>query len=150
MVAKFLVEHDAKLLGKDGEMIDLNDSPLSLNVRIFGEFDPDWEVDPSNITIQEKLGEGEFGIVYKARWHGTPVAVKVLKDNSNVALGDFRTELNVLMKVHSPHCVSGAAGLVTVVPCCNARTAQHSSCLPYCIARCHEAATLASLMLCAT
>jgi hypothetical protein len=56
-VAKFLVEHDAKLLGKDGELIDLNDSPLSLNVRIFGEFDPDWEVDPSNITIQEKLGE---------------------------------------------------------------------------------------------
>jgi hypothetical protein len=47
--------------------------------------------------------------VYKARWHGTPVAVKVLKDNSNLALGDFRTELNVLMKVHSPHCVSAAA-----------------------------------------
>jgi hypothetical protein len=26
-------------------------------VRIFGEFDPDWEVDPTHLTIQEKLGE---------------------------------------------------------------------------------------------
>ncbi len=26
-------------------------------MRIFGEFDPDWEVDPTHLTIQEKLGE---------------------------------------------------------------------------------------------
>ncbi len=51
-------------------------------------------------------GEGEFGIVYKARWHGTIVAVKILKETGAVALGDFRTELNVLQKVHHPHTVS--------------------------------------------
>jgi len=33
------------------------------------------------------------------------VAVKVLKEIGTVALGDFRTELNVLQKVHHPHTV---------------------------------------------
>jgi len=33
------------------------------------------------------------------------VAVKVLKETGAVALGDFRTELNVLQKVHHPHTV---------------------------------------------
>jgi hypothetical protein len=32
MVAKFLAENGAKLLSKDGELIDLNESPLSMNV----------------------------------------------------------------------------------------------------------------------
>ncbi len=36
------------------------------------------------------MGEGEFGVVYRASYLGTPVAVKVLKDNGAVALGDFR------------------------------------------------------------
>lgn len=40
--------------------------------------------------MQEKVGEGEFGIVYKAKYFGTTVAVKVLKDQDAVALGDFR------------------------------------------------------------
>ncbi len=51
-------------------------------------------------------GEGEFGIVHKARWHGTIVAVKILKETGAVAIGDFRTELNVLQKVHHPYTVS--------------------------------------------
>lgn len=38
---------------------------------------------------------------------GTIVAVKVLKETGAVALGDFRTELNVLQKVHHPHTVGG-------------------------------------------
>lgn len=33
------------------------------------------------------------------------MAVKVLKETGAVALGDFRTELNVLQKVHHPHTV---------------------------------------------
>jgi len=52
------------------------------------------------------LGEGEFGVVHKARWHGTVVAVKILKDTGAVAIGDFKTELNVLLKVHHTHTVS--------------------------------------------
>lgn len=43
-----------------------------------------------------QVGEGEFGVVYRAQYLGTIVAVKVLKDTNAVALGDFR-----LAEVHT-------------------------------------------------
>mmetsp|Transcript_18868 Transcript_18868/g.40627 ORF Transcript_18868/g.40627 Transcript_18868/m.40627 type:complete len:504 (+) Transcript_18868:214-1725(+) len=104
-VATLLIQHGAKVLNKDGELVDLADSPLAGNVRIFTDYDPEWEIDPTSLTLLEKIGEGEFGIVHKARWHGTVVAVKILKEAGAVAIGDFRTELNVLQKVHHPHTV---------------------------------------------
>jgi hypothetical protein len=39
-----------------------------------------------------QVGEGEFGTVYKAQYLGTTVAVKVLKDDNAVAIGDFRCD----------------------------------------------------------
>ena len=42
-------------MSKDGNLIDLADSALSGNVRIFGEIDPEWEVDPKSIVFQEKV-----------------------------------------------------------------------------------------------
>ena len=50
-------------------------------------------------------GEGEFGIVHQAMWHGTLVAAKILKDSGEIALGDFRAELDVLRRVHHPNAV---------------------------------------------
>ena len=50
-------------------------------------------------------GEGEFGIVHKAAFHGTLVAAKILKGSSAIALGDFRSEIEVLRKVHHPNAV---------------------------------------------
>lgn len=51
-------------------------------------------------------GEGEFGEVFKALWHGTPVAAKVLKAvGEDFALGDFRSEVQVLRRVHHPNTV---------------------------------------------
>lgn len=50
-------------------------------------------------------GEGEFGIVHKAMFHGTLVAAKILKGSSAIALGDFRSEIEVLRKVHHPNAV---------------------------------------------
>lgn len=41
-------------------------------------------------------GGGEFGEVYKAKWHGSYVAAKVLKRSDEIALGDFRTEIAIL------------------------------------------------------
>lgn len=61
-------------------------------------------------------GEGEFGVVYKARWHGSLVAVKVLKDLNVVSLGDFRTELNVLQKAHFPHTVQFFGAITKTKP----------------------------------
>ena len=62
---------------------------------------PEWEINPSHLRIGPAIGEGEFGTVHASTWHGAPVAVKVLKRSDGVALGDFRTELNVLQKVVS-------------------------------------------------
>ena len=38
-------------------------------------------------------------------WHGTAVAVKSLKTSSQLAVGDFRSEVELLRKVHHPNCV---------------------------------------------
>lgn len=38
-------------------------------------------------------------MVHKATWYGTVVAAKVLKNTSEIALGDFRAEIEVLRKV---------------------------------------------------
>lgn len=52
-----------QVMDKNGHLIDLADSALSGNVRIFGEIDPEWEVDPKSIVFQEKVGSiAEF-------WH---------------------------------------------------------------------------------
>lgn len=39
--------------------------------------DPVWEIPPAALSLGTVLGEGEFGIVHKGRWNGTPVAIKV-------------------------------------------------------------------------
>ena len=56
-------------------------------------------------------GEGEFGIVHKAMWCGTLVAAKILKTSSSIALGDFRSEIEVLRRVHHPNARAGACAL---------------------------------------
>lgn len=36
--------------------MDLADSPLAGNVRIFTDYDPEWEIDPATIKLQDKIG----------------------------------------------------------------------------------------------
>ena len=53
------------------------------------------EIPRSTITIQQHLGEGEFGIVYKGQWKSTPdktltVALKTLR---STASNDDRVKL---------------------------------------------------------
>jgi Protein kinase domain len=59
-------------------------------------------------------GSGEFGEVYRAKWHGSYVAAKVLKRSDEIALGDFRTEIAILRKIHHPNCVQ--VGIIWGVP----------------------------------
>lgn len=51
------------------------------------------------MAVTTVAGEGEFGVVHKAIWYGTVVAAKILKNTSDIALGDFRAEIEVLRKV---------------------------------------------------
>ena len=32
-----------------------------------------------HVTLVEKIGEGNFGEIYKGKWHGTEVAIKKIK-----------------------------------------------------------------------
>ena len=38
-----------------------------------------WRIEPAEIALGKKLGEGSFGVVYRGSWHGTRVAVKQVK-----------------------------------------------------------------------
>ena len=39
-----------------------------------------------------------FGTVFRAEWHASTVAVKMLKRSDSIAMHDFRSELDVLQK----------------------------------------------------
>lgn len=94
-----------QVLNDKNELVDITRSRLAGAFRVTDFATDDWEVDPTDLDIRQKLGEGEFGTVHLAFWHGTVVAVKILRKSDDVALGDFKTELNILMKVHHPHTV---------------------------------------------
>lgn len=56
-VASLLMQHGGKVMSKDGELVELADSPLSGNVRLFTGYDPEWEIDPSSIKMLSQIGE---------------------------------------------------------------------------------------------
>jgi len=64
-----------------------------------------WEISSAAVVKSEKLGAGEFGIVYRATWGKTPVAMKVLKHSDNLAIGEFVTEMNMMRKLHHPNLI---------------------------------------------
>jgi len=110
-VVNLLVAAGAKVRASSGALIDLQTTQLARyasNVETSYEPEasaPNWEIDPATLEIGPKVGQGEFGSVHKARWLGSTVAVKILRQADESGLGDFRTELNVLQKVHHPHTV---------------------------------------------
>ncbi|KAF2354385.1 Serine-threonine/tyrosine-protein kinase catalytic domain, partial [Trinorchestia longiramus] len=75
--------------------------------------DAAWEFPRSQLTLEETLGEGEFGKVMKGkaldiagRPGHTTVAVKMLKHNSTPAeLGDLLSEYSLLKDVNHPNVV---------------------------------------------
>lgn len=112
-VIKLLIPRGAKVYEK-GKLLPLQDSRLAgiLNMQEVGvggldgfELDPEWEIDPRSIELLDRLGEGSFGTVFRGRYRGTIVAVKVLNQETDVALGDFRTEIGTLKKISHPNAV---------------------------------------------
>jgi hypothetical protein len=109
-ICQLLIDNGAKVYD-DGHLVALAESALNGIVSLrrvagpgFG-IEPEWEVDARDLVIINKLGEGEFGEVFKARYHGTYVAVKQLKSSDQIALGDFRTEMSTLRRMHHPNAV---------------------------------------------
>eukprot|EP00798_Chlamydomonas_sp_ICE-L_P018139 gene18139-24579_t len=92
---------------QDGKLVTLQNSWLNGVVAAPSLMDngwsPEWEVNPSELTVLENIGSGEFGEVFRCKWHGSYVAAKVLKRCDRIALGDFRTEISILRKTHHPN-----------------------------------------------
>ena len=63
------------------------------------QLQPEYEINPDELQLIQKVGEGEFGSVHRGRWNKTTVAIKTLRRSDAVALGDFR---QVLKQTQSP------------------------------------------------
>ena len=49
----------------------------------------EWEMDRREVTIQQRLGEGQYGVVSRGDWRGTPVAVKAFKGSATACLNSL-------------------------------------------------------------
>ena len=65
------------------------------------------QIKPSDISKAEMIGSGGFGAVYKGRWSGKYVAIKVLAcDHLNAeANAEFKRELEVMVGLRSPQII---------------------------------------------
>ena len=65
----------------------------------------EWEMDRREVTIQQRLGEGQYGVVSRGDWRGTPVAVKAFKGSDHITEGEFQQEVSLVQGLHHPHVV---------------------------------------------
>ncbi|KAG6531947.1 hypothetical protein ZIOFF_005783 [Zingiber officinale] len=68
----------------------------------------DWlEISWDELDIKEQIGAGSFGTVFRAEWHGSDVAVKVLADQDfhNDQLKEFLREVAIMKRVCHPNVV---------------------------------------------
>ncbi|URD80193.1 STYKc [Musa troglodytarum] len=68
----------------------------------------DWlEISWDKLEIKERIGAGSFGTVYRAEWHGSDVAVKVLADQDfhDDQLKEFLREVAIMKRVRHPNVV---------------------------------------------
>ena len=58
----------------------------------------DFEIPFKELTTSQLIGQGAFGRVFKGRWRGTPVAVKMLvcQELTSDVVKEFRDEVAVL------------------------------------------------------
>ena len=106
---------------QDGELVPLSASRFAGASRVWGDGGsallPEWEIEAGALHVGTIIGDGEFGTVHASTWHGgAPIAVKLLKRSDEVAVGDFRTELNVLQKVHHPNTTQFLGAVTRTAP----------------------------------
>eukprot|EP01090_Pellita_catalonica_P021978 TRINITY_DN8376_c0_g1_i1.p1 TRINITY_DN8376_c0_g1~~TRINITY_DN8376_c0_g1_i1.p1 ORF type:complete len:930 (+),score=157.90 TRINITY_DN8376_c0_g1_i1:46-2835(+) len=66
-----------------------------------------WEINVNEIEIEEKIGQGGFGVVYKGNWRGTAVAIKKLihDEMEEADYVEFVKEIEIMSKLRHPNCV---------------------------------------------
>ncbi|KAJ3698506.1 hypothetical protein LUZ61_002211 [Rhynchospora tenuis] len=68
----------------------------------------DWlEISWDELELKERVGAGSFGTVYRAEWHGSDVAVKVLMDQDirDDQMKEFLREVSIMKRVRHPNLV---------------------------------------------
>jgi len=68
----------------------------------------DFVISYSSLVLGAQIGGGGFGSVYKADYHGTPVAVKLLHNaaqssQSDSIISEFRSEVAILSRLRHPN-----------------------------------------------
>jgi len=94
----------SRLSGSIGkEVINMSNNsnvPRSLSQNISPK--TTWEIPFNELSIFESLGIGSYGAVYKGKWRGSLVAIKMLLNVSSKGVEAFEMEAN-LMKSIRPH-----------------------------------------------
>ncbi|XP_057366384.1 tyrosine-protein kinase Btk29A-like isoform X1 [Daphnia carinata] len=64
-----------------------------------------WEIDPSELTLLEELGSGQFGVVRRGKWRAKiEVAIKMMKEGT-MSEDDFIDEAKVMTKLQHQNLV---------------------------------------------
>jgi fibroblast growth factor receptor 2/cadherin 2 type 1 (N-cadherin) len=132
IIRRVVLEHDAggKCLSPrvkiETEAVNLNQLGAAEKKRALNEYmlplDKDWEVSRERLIFAEKLGEGAFGVVFRATARGitdkddhfSDVAVKMLKDpHTDNDLRDLVSEMEVMKKVGRHPNIISLLGCVT-------------------------------------
>ena len=71
------------------------------------EVDQDLLIPTDELEVLSTIGSGSFGTVYKAKWRGSPMAIKQIHglEHDVSKLAEFVDESTVLMKLRHPHIV---------------------------------------------
>jgi len=61
-----------------------------------------WSIDAKEITVGPQLGEGSYGVVYRAKWRDQDVALKQLKKVNKNQVKEFKREADLMVSLR-PH-----------------------------------------------
>jgi len=84
------------------------DSPSRIQERTFTPklvVEDHWKIEYTDIKIEEMIGQGCFGVVYKAKWRHAPVVVKRLRRDvwKPEVMREFEHEAAILTKLRPHH-----------------------------------------------